>query len=320
MRDERGSNDGPVGAFAGSGAGILWDASLIAHLEAWRFKIPPALVDPTPLEAFAALDWATLARSDLVLDGAAEHAPFFARIADALKAGPGFAVLSRIPVESLSYRRARMLHVSLAKQFGRLRPQDEAGSYLCDVVDPDSPEDAESRDKALLGRRWNDLPCHTDHAFGREPPRLLAFLCFHAAASGGAVRLVSAATLIKKLAAASPDLIAALRRPVPFDRTRQLDADDQALEEVAILSTDEDGLRFRYLHHQIAHERLDPEQREAIAALEALLADERTVFALKLAPGDALLIDNRVILHGRGAYRNMQERREPRHHLRLWLT
>lgn len=299
---------------------FLWDACLIARPEVWSFEIPSALIDPTPLTAFATLDWSTIARSNLTLDPAGVHASFFARIAAALTTGPGFAVLRRIPVEVLSYRTARLLHLSLAQQFGRPCAQDEAGSYMYDIIDPDVLDDAGDGDAFSIGRRWNELPCHTDHAFGRDPPRLLAFLCFRAAASGGAIRLVSAATLIERLAAARPDLVAALRRPVPFDRTRQLDANSEALEQVAILSTDEHGLRFRYLCHQIDHERLDPEQQDAIRALEALLADRSTMLALELAPGDMLLINNRVVLHGRAAFQNSSEPRIPRHHLRLWLA
>ncbi|WP_461850617.1 TauD/TfdA family dioxygenase [Bradyrhizobium elkanii] len=299
--------------------GALWDAFIGARPEVWRFEIPLPLLDPAPLAKVSAYDWAAIVRSDLLLDAEDAHAGFFARVEQALAQGPGFALLSRIPVETLSFRETRLLHIITAKRFGRLRPQDVSGSYLCDVVDPDMPDHVQSDEQVALGRRWNDLPCHTDHAFGRDPPRRLAFLCFRAAEAGGAVRLASAATLLARVAKMAPGLVEDLRRPVPFDVTRQIDPADEALDAVAILDSDADGTRFRYLYHQIAYARLDPRQREAVGALETALAEPGLIAELMLSPGDVLLINNGIVLHGRGAYRNRQVPRTPRHHLRLWL-
>ncbi|WP_035677823.1 TauD/TfdA family dioxygenase [Bradyrhizobium liaoningense] len=300
--------------------GALWDALISARPEVWRFEIPLPLLDPAPLAEVFASDWAAIVRSDIVLDAEDAHAVFFARVEQALAQGPGFALLSRIPVEALSLREARLLHIILSKRFGRLRPQDVSGSYLCDVVDSDMSGRMHSDDQIALGRRWNNLPCHTDHAFGRDPPRRLAFLCFRAAEVGGAVRLASAATLLARVAKMGPHLIEDLRRPVPFDATRQIDVSDDAVDAVAIVGSDTDGTRLRYLNHQIAHARLDPRQREAVGALEMALAEPGLVAELMLSPGDVLLIDNGVVLHGRGAYRNRQVPHTPRHHLRLWLS
>lgn len=101
--------------------------------------------------------------------------------------------------------------------------------------------------------------------------------------------------------------------------TRQIDPADEALDAVAILDSDADGTRFRYLYHQIAYARLDRRQREAVGALETALAEPGLIAELMLSPGDVLLINNGIVLHGRGAYRNRQVPRTPRHHLRLWL-
>ncbi|MCK1326773.1 TauD/TfdA family dioxygenase (plasmid) [Bradyrhizobium sp. 155] len=299
--------------------GLLWDALISTRPEVWRFKIPLPLLDPAPLANVSDSNWPAIVHSDLVLDTEDAHAGFFRRVEQALAQGPGFALLSRIPVEKLSFREARFLHIILAKRFGRLRPQDVSGSYLCDVVDPDMSSHMHGHGQIELGRRWNNLPCHTDHAFGRDPPRRLAFLCFEAAEVGGAVRLASAAALLARVAAIGADLVEDLRRPVPFDATRQIDPADDAIDAVSIVSSDTDGTRLRYLYHQIAHASLDPRQREAVGALETALVEPGLVAELLLSPGDVLLIDNGVVLHGRGPYRNRQVPRAPRHHLRLWL-
>ncbi|WP_453967532.1 TauD/TfdA family dioxygenase [Bradyrhizobium elkanii] len=69
----------------------------------------------------------------------------------------------------------------------------------------------------------------------------------------------------------------------------------------------------------MAHARLDPRQREAVGALEMDLAEPGLIAELMLSPGDVLLINNGIVLHGRGAYRSRQVPRIPRDHLRLWL-
>jgi alpha-ketoglutarate-dependent taurine dioxygenase len=213
-----------------------------------------------------------------------------------------------------------LLHVFLGKSFGRLLPQDADESYLCDVVDPGEPGEEDPDDAKNPGRRWNDLPCHTDHAFGINPPKTVAFLCFRSAGRGGAVRLVSAATLVDRLRATDPAQIEALARPVPFNPARQLDPADPYLARVPILAQADGGIQFRYLNYQIALDGLDPRQSRAIAALESILSSGEVACRLFLQPGDILLINNMRVLHGREAYENTAERRAPRHHLRLWLT
>ncbi|MGX1412789.1 alpha-ketoglutarate-dependent taurine dioxygenase [Bradyrhizobium elkanii] len=49
------------------------------------------------------------------------------------------------------------------------------------------------------------------------------------------------------------------------------------------------------------------------------LAEPGLIAELMLSPGDVLLINNGIVLHGRGAYRSRQVPRIPRDHLRLWL-
>ena len=303
--------------------GVLanWDASIAERPHLWQFAIPAAVLDLSALDMHGLDDWKELARSGLSLrNHHTGHAAFFEQVQTAIQAGPGFALLQRIPVEKVTYRTARLLHVLLGKSFGELLPQDPEGSYLCDVIDADETREEDRGHVHAPGRRWNDLPCHTDHAFGIDPPKTVAFLCFRSAGRGGAVRLVSTVTLVERLGASDPTQIETLSRPVPFDPTRQLDPRDAYLAHAPILAEAHDGTRFRYLNYQIDLNALDVQQTRAIGTLESIISSGEVTCRLFLRPGDVLFVNNMRVLHGRDAYENATQLRAPRHHLRLWLT
>src|ERR1043166_1681126 len=151
------TSTGGSGAHSTGSSLRCWDASIRDDPRHWLFEIPEALMDLSRVDLSGLADRTKLAVADLSLRRPSMHAAFFDRVTSAIESGPGFAILRRIPLECVSYRTARILHVLLCKSFGRLRTQDAAGSYLCDVMDPDTPEDDALRDPDQAGRRWNDL-------------------------------------------------------------------------------------------------------------------------------------------------------------------
>jgi alpha-ketoglutarate-dependent taurine dioxygenase len=169
-----------------------------------------------------------------------------------------------------------------------------------------------------VGSPRDDLPFHTDNAWGRIFPDYVGLLCLRSARSGGNVQLVSAHTLIERLREASPRSVEALQAPVTFDRTRQIQPGEDAFPSIRVLAwRDSRELTFRYLHYQIAQHTLSGQQRSAIAALESTLRRPALRMRLSLQAGEILLLNNHWVLHNRTRYDNGAR---PRWHVRLWLA
>jgi len=92
----------------------------------------------------------------------------------------------------------------------------------------------------------------------------------------------------------------------------------------AVFSDASDGPTLRYLRHWIerGHQRigqsLEPLDREAFDALDAVFNDPQLRFDFAMEPGDLLIIDNHKVAHDREAYQD--DPSAPRLMVRLWLN
>lgn len=277
--------------------GRSWRDGAAPPESTWRHEIPPELVGD--------------ARSEF----SSSTRAFISGVIESLESGPGFAVLDRLPTARLGYRLARSSYLRLGTGLGVPIPQDKEGTLLYDLIDTTPPPVAEPD---YVGSRRDDLPFHTDNAWGRIVPDYVGILCLRGARNGGELQLVSAYSVLEKLDQASPTFVEALRVPLSFDPTRQLQPGEDAEPMLPVVAGDRRGeLTLRYLRYQVADEALSRDQRAAIAALEATLHRPELRLRLALEPGQILLVNNRWVLHNRTRYHNTRAR--PRWHVRLWL-
>jgi hypothetical protein len=286
--------------------GRAWSEVSAPPEAAWRYEVPSDVLT-------ALLTGST--GNGRLRDFSSQADGFVEGVARALEQGPGFAVLHGIPTGRGRDGDARSCYLRLGSEFGVPIVQDREGTLLCDVIDAGFPLEGEADHP---GSRRVDLPFHTDNAWGRIFPDYMGLLCLRNACDGGLMQMVSAYTLLEELERVSPGYQETLRLPVPFDPARQLQAGEEAHDEIAITEwSDETGLTFRYLHYQIASDHLSTRQREAIAALEEILLRPELRVRLVLQPGEVLMVNNRWVLHSRTRYEN--EPGLPRCHVRLWL-
>lgn len=157
------------------------------------------------------------------------------------------------------------------------------------------------RSRSLLNSTAR-MDLHTDS----PEAHAIAWYCVTPDAAGaGATSLVDTRPLPTELA---PYVDVLVRTPVRCPRSRTELVDHACLEPRGR------GWRVYYAPWLLQH-AYDPEQRAALAALAAWI-DGRSVVDVRLERGEALLVDNGRMLHGRAALPGGS----PRHLTRLWLA
>lgn len=235
-----------------------------------------------------------------------------------LSVGRGVLLIRRFPVDLLSPAEIELAYAGLGSHLGTPVGQNSAGELLTHVRDERLPESA---GKVRLYRTRERQDFHTDGA------DIIGLLCLHGARSGGESKVVSSAAIYNHMLSERPDLVAALRTPMGWDRQGDVPVGEKPWFLLAPLFDVGGEPRLFYLGWYIRDSqqhadapRLTPEQLEAMEMLERLANDPTFHLEMSFEPGDVQLLNNGRVLHAREAYEDDDDPAERRHLLRLWLA
>lgn len=209
---------------------------------------------------------------------------------DGLLDGRGFALVRGIPVDG----DPEAVALGVAANVGELVPQ--GGAPLLHV------RDAGADPTLSTTRSYQHSARLSYHA---DPTDVVALLCVRPAAVGGLSRVVSSVAVRNEVTRTRPDLAAVLHEPI-------LHSGPAGTFERPVY-----GPIF-YAPDYIVASSLTAAQREALALVDALHQDPRFVLTMDLRPGDMQFLDNRVVVHGRTAFRD--DPSAPRDLIRVWLS
>jgi hypothetical protein len=221
-----------------------WRAVDAGPESSWRYPVPPhnarALVDlartlatgPVPLVE------ARLAESDrLALSSS------FARVADALENGRGFAIVPGLSEEPLPPESQLALYWAVGQILGEPVTQNVDGVRLYDVRD--------TGQSLSQGARFSvtkyESTFHTDASFEEGVVDYVGLLCVQTAKSGGLSQLVSGYSAAAVLALADPELIEELTRPFHVDRRGGVRPGETPTTQRPVLARRDNEILFRYL-------------------------------------------------------------------------
>ncbi|MGP4003426.1 TauD/TfdA family dioxygenase [Streptomyces sp. 8N706] len=143
------------------------------------------------------------------------------------------------------------------------------------------------------------LSPHTEDAFHPGRAHLLMLGCMR-----NHDNIATTAASVRRTALSAED-IALLSRPelpiLPDDSYEEAQASTEEPPQVPTLWESEDGLTMRFDPAYTPVDRAPAEYRAAYARLEDELA--RVSVAVSLSPGDVLVVDNDVVVHGRVPFR-----------------
>ena len=258
--------------------------------------------------------------------------PEFAKHVDALRkeldTGCGFVVLRDIPVKRHAHDMDAIDIIAwgLANYFGRpLRQGINTDRRLFSVTD----QGHANNDPTRIGASAKRSAMHTDNGcLEPRPPCYIALLCVQSAAYGGESRLMTARTLFATIDKERPDLL-----PLYFDRyafrSPQLHVwpSEKPYIHKPIFDIVNDELHIHYARvmiepgMQMAGTPLSDKQIEALDYLDTLLDREDLCYQTQLEPGDMLVMNNLVMLHGREAFSADPAASRPQHRLlkRIWM-
>ena len=246
---------------------------------------------------------------------------FMRDVKRSLDAGPGFAIVDRLPVERWSDGGIRAVWWLLASLVARPVAQKWDGTSIYDVRDLGRPPGNGVRPDVTNA----DQNFHTDNSYNLVPPHYVGLLCVRTAMEGGVSGIVSFATAHEEMRRRHPELLPRLYRPFYFDRQREHAPDDVMTTHHPMLESEEGRLiarlsRFQVKNgHKLAGVDLDPEGAAALEAFEAILNAPGMAAQFQFEPGQMQLIDNRALGHKRTAFRDWPEEERKRLLIRLWL-
>lgn len=221
----------------------------------------------------------------------------------------GTALVDGIPVttEAVAGRALGTLSESL----GTLLPQDDTGQTIRKVRYRGLAIGEGATGRYSDSREGGNL--HTDGPHrDAPPPDAFALLCVRQSTIGGELLLVESDHVV---AALDPDTIEILQQPFSFD---QREHGSTPVSRRILRRGDDGHWHFAYLRRylELGHthpgtQPLTPRQRRALDQLDKVLdrlaGDTEGHRRIKLRPGQAVIVDNRRLLHGRTAFADRDE-------------
>ncbi len=234
----------------------------------------------------------------------------------------GFALIDRLPLDSVHRETAVKIYWLLASMISRPVAQSWQGALIYDVADLTKKKPGAGIRADVTSAEQN---FHTDNSYNVMPPDFVGLFCRQTAKSGGISRIVSFETARARMAERHGDLLPRLYEPFLFDRQREHALDDQQWIANPVFSGRGGRLSARLSAHlirkgyELAGEKIDAPGNAALNALTAILDEEELYKEFFFEPGQIQLVNNQRIGHKRTAFEDWPEPDRRRHLVRIWL-
>jgi Taurine catabolism dioxygenase TauD, TfdA family len=244
--------------------------------------------------------------------------PALLAIRDQVLNGRGFILLRGLPVERYDVAAAATAYFGIGAHLGKARSQNAKGHLLGHVLDLGM--DVKDPNVRVYQTRERQT-FHTDSC------DIVGLLCLKTAKSGGLSSLVSSMTIYNRMAAAHPDLLLRLCRPMTTDRRGEVPEGEKPYFALPVFNSYQGHLSVIYARRYIESAqrfpevpRLTADDMAALDELDRLANDDGLRLDMELRAGDIQLVHNHTILHDRTEFVDWPEPERKRHLLRLWLS
>jgi hypothetical protein len=241
-------------------------------------------------------------------------APLLAGLYREVECGPGFAMLSRFPLEGLTQDEITLAYCGLCCHLGHITVQNREGEYILEVTDKGKGFDIRSR--------GYHSTAHLD--FHCDGTNTVTLLCLQTAAEGGRSKLISGASVYNAVVREHPEHLPALLRGFHHHRRDQRLPGEAPVTDYrtpvfgffnGLLHVSYTDTSIRFCEQEGV--TLSPEEIAALDFVKTVMAREELHVSMWLEQGDLQFVNNFLVLHARTDYRDAPGRQ--RKLLRLWL-
>ncbi len=248
---------------------------------------------------------------------------FMREVRRQLDEGLMFAVLDRLPVETMSHEESAALYWLLSSLLARPVAQKLDGTMVYLVRDTGAKLKPGSGIRPTVTNV--ELVYHNDNSYNETPPSYVGLLCQSQAKEGGVSRVLNFYGAHNRLLEAHGDVLPRLYRPFWYDRHREFFPGEPETFAAPLLSYDEPRLTARLAlleirgGYALRGETLDREGEAALAAMESVMHEPGLAVELTFRPGQIQYVNNRSTGHMRTAFVDGERPEEKRLLVRLWL-
>ncbi|MFE9566278.1 TauD/TfdA family dioxygenase [Streptomyces sp. NPDC006487] len=251
-----------------------------------------------------------------------DHGFVARQIFDQLEIEFGFALVTGLSVDPLRPEESAEAAVDLLSRLGRPLPQGPPNaSSLTWLVRNEGVHRFGSNGRFQQGvytsKSRDTIDMHNDGAM--EPyghhVYISSLLCIEGAAEGGRTTLVSALTVMNIVRREFPHHFERLCRPFAFERSHVAPPGGEPVLFAPVFDLSPAGMRVHWNRQRIEMAAgitgvpLSPSEVGALDALDAVMARPGVQLDHDIRPGELLVIDDHLVLHGRSEFWDLDSRR-----------
>ena len=234
-----------------------------------------------------------------------------------------FAVLDRLPVESMSHEESAALYWLLSSLLARPVAQKLDGTMVYLVRDTGATLKPGSGIRPTVTNV--ELVYHNDNSYNETPPQCVGLLCQSQAKEGGLSRVLNFYVAHNRLLTSHGNVLPRLYQRFWYDRHREFFPGEPETFAAPVFSYGEERLTTRLAlleirgGYALRGETLDREGEAALEAMESVMHEPGLAAELTFRPGQIQSVNNRATGHMRTAFVDGETPEQKRLLVRLWL-
>jgi len=248
---------------------------------------------------------------------------FMKEVRRQLDDGLMFAVLDRLPVETMSPEESAALYWLISTLLARPVAQKLDGTMVYLVRDTGAKLKPGSGIRPTVTNV--ELVYHNDNSYNETPPHYVGLLCQSQAKEGGASRVMNFYAAHNRLLESHGNALPRLYRPFWYDRHREFFPGEPETYAAPVFHHAAGRLTARLAMLEIRGgyalrgEALDREGEAALEAMASVIHEPGLAVELGFEPGQIQYVNNRVTGHMRTAFVDGETPEQKRLLVRLWL-
>jgi len=253
-----------------------------------------------------------------------------AAAADEIENGRGVIQFKGLPVDAYGHDQLKTIFYGIASHLGRPVYQSAKGELLGEIRD-EGPDVGAKRGQ-MLDENGKPFLSSRSRAQSTQPLRwhtdrtdVVGLLAVGQAAEGGLSRLASTVAIHDAMAARRPDLAELLYGDIHRSRLGEEEGGGEATYPLPVFTVHEGRFASHYSRTYVeAAQKLETTPKMSDAQWEALdmlaALGEELCYEMELEAGDMQFLNNHVVYHARGDFRDDPATGRVRNLFRVWLS